>query len=198
MPHVIVIAGANGAGKSTVAPYLLRDKLGVSEFVNADTLAQGLSAFAPETVAISAGKIMLRRIDELAKANADFAFETTLSTRSFLPRLSKMRENGYEFSLFFLWLAGTDLAVERVAERVRQGGHDIPQATIERRYEKGLRNFFTLYQPIADNWYFYENSDRENLRLIAKGKSSKIEEVFQEKIWRKLKRKYAEENQRQR
>ncbi len=194
MPHVIVIAGANGAGKSTVAPALLRDKLGISEFVNADTLAQGLSAFAPETVAISAGKIMLRRIDELTKADADFAFETTLSTRSFLPRLSKMRDSGYEFSLFFLWLAGTDLAVRRVAERVRQGGHDIPKATIERRYEKGLRNFFTLYQPIADSWYFYENSDEENLRLIAKGEPSKIEEVFQEKVWQNLKRKYAEKN----
>ncbi len=193
MPHVIVIAGANGAGKSTVAPYLLRDKLGVDEFVNADTLAQGLSAFAPEKAAISAGKIMLRRLDELAESNADFAFETTLSTRSFLPRLSRMRENGYEFSLFFLWLAGTDLAVRRVAERVRQGGHNIPKATIERRYEKGLLNFFTLYQPIADGWYFYENSNEENLRLIAKGESPKIEEVFQEEVWRNLKRKYAEE-----
>jgi len=104
MPHVIVIAGANGAGKSTVAPYLLRDTLGVSEFVNADTLAQGLSAFSPETVAIAAGKIMLRRLDKLAEQNADFAFETTLSTRSFLPRLTRMRENGFEFTLFFCGL----------------------------------------------------------------------------------------------
>ncbi len=132
---------------------------------------------------------MLRRIDELMKADADFAFETTLSTRSFLPRLSKMRDSGYEFSLFFLWLAGTALAVRRVAERVRQGGHDIPKATIERRYEKGLRNFFTLYQPIADGWYFYENSDEENLRLIAKGESSKIEEVFEPEIWQNLQAK---------
>src|SRR5687768_4989367 len=104
MPHVIVIAGANGAGKSTVAPFLLRDTLGISEFVNADTLAQGLSAFAPEKAAITAGKIMLTRINELAETGKDFAFETTLSTRSFFPRLQKMRESGYEFSLFFLWL----------------------------------------------------------------------------------------------
>ncbi|HSK72848.1 MAG TPA: zeta toxin family protein, partial [Pyrinomonadaceae bacterium] len=97
MPHVIVIAGANGAGKSTVAPFLLRDKLGISEFVNADTLAQGLSAFAPEKAAITAGKIMLSRLNELAGAGKDFAFETTLSTRSFVPRLKKMRENGYKF-----------------------------------------------------------------------------------------------------
>jgi len=99
MPHVIVIARANGAGKSTVAPALLRDKLGVSEFVNADVLAQGLSAFSPETVAVTAGKIMLRRLDKLTEANADFAFETTLSTRSFVPRIQKMRGEGYKFKL---------------------------------------------------------------------------------------------------
>jgi predicted ABC-type ATPase len=127
MPHVIVIAGANGAGKSTVAPFLLRDKLGVSEFVNADTLAQGLSAFAPEKAAITAGKIMLSRLNELAEVGKDFAFETTLSTRSFVPRLQKMRENAYKFKLVFLWLASSELAVSRVAERVRQGGHDIPK-----------------------------------------------------------------------
>lgn len=192
MPHVIVIAGANGAGKSTIAPYLLRDALGISEFVNADVLAQGLSAFAPETAAMAAGRIMLRRLDELANERRDFAFETTLSTRSFLLRLSKMRQNGYEFSLFFLWLADADLAVRRVAERVRRGGHDIPETTVERRYEKGLRNFFTLYQPIADNWYFYDNSETKNLRLIAKGESSKIEDVFRKEDWRNLKQKYAE------
>jgi predicted ABC-type ATPase len=154
MPHVIVIAGANGAGKSTVAPFLLRDTLGISEFVNADTLAQGLSAFAPEKAARAAGRIMLARIGELAEAKKDFAFETTLSTRSFVPRLQKMRKNGYEFSLFFLWLISSKLAVLRVAERVRQGGHDISEETIKRRYEKGLKNFFRLYQPIADSWYF--------------------------------------------
>lgn len=122
MPHVIVIAGANGAGKLTVAPHLLRD-----------TLAQGLSAFSPETVAITAGKIMLRRLDQLAGQNADFAFETTLSTRSFLPRLKRMRENGYKFKLVFLYLENSELARLRVAERVRRGGHDIPEATIKRR-----------------------------------------------------------------
>jgi predicted ABC-type ATPase len=190
MPHVIVIAGANGAGKSTVAPYLLRDTLGISKFVNADTLAQGLSAFAPETVAIAAGKIMLRRLDELAESNVDFAFETTLSTRSFLPRLNRMRENGYEFTLFFLWLKEMDLAVQRVAERVRQGGHNIPETTIKRRYEKGLLNFFTLYRPIADNWYFYDNSDEKDLMLIAKSDSSKTEEAFEPQIWRGIQKKY--------
>lgn len=193
MPHVIVIAGANGAGKSTVAPFLLRDTLGVSEFVNADTLAQGLSAFAPETVAITAGRIMLARLNELAESNADFAFETTLSTRSFVSRLQKMREEGYKFKLIFLWLINSELAVLRVAERVRQGGHDIPKETIKRRYEKGLHNFFKLYQPIADSWYFYDNSDIFDLRLIARGNALKIEEVFEEQVWQDLQEKYGKE-----
>ncbi len=190
MPHIIIIAGANGAGKSTVAPYLLRDKLGIEEFVNADTLAQGLSAFAPETVAITAGKIMLRRLDKLTKANVDFAFETTLSTRSFVPRLNKMRENGYKFKLIFLYLENSELAVLRVAERVRQGGHNIPETTIKRRYEKGLQNFFALYKTIADNWFFYDNSDTEDLKLIAKGSLLKTEEVFDLSIWKNLRKKY--------
>lgn len=193
MPHVIVIAGANGAGKSTVAPFLLHDKLGVSEFVNADTLAQGLSAFAPEKAAATAGKIMLSRLNELAEAGKDFAFETTLSTRSFVLRLQKMRENGYKFKLVFLWLASSELAVSRVAQRVLQGGHDIPEETITRRYEKGLHNFFKLYQPIADSWYFYDNSNIADLKLIAKGKSNKIEKVFNEKIWQDLTKKYGKE-----
>ncbi len=145
MSHVIVIAGANGAGKSTVAPFLLRDKLGVSEFVNADVLAQGLSAYAPEKVAITAGRIMLKRISKLAEAQENFAFETTLSTRTFVPKLKQMRENGYKFKLVFLWLKNEELAVLRVAERVKQGGHNIPTETIKRRYHKGLHNFFNLY-----------------------------------------------------
>lgn len=193
MPHVVVIAGANGAGKSTIAPFLLRDTLGVLEFVNADTLAQGLSAFAPENAAIAAGKIMLGRIGELVVARRDFAFETTLSTRSFVLRLQKMRENGYKFKLIFLWLASSELAVSRVAERVLQGGHNIPKETIRRRYEKGLHNFFKLYQPIADSWYFYDNSNIADLKLIAKGKSNKIEKVFNERIWQDLTKKYGKE-----
>lgn len=193
MPHVIVIAGANGAGKSTVAPFLLRDTLGVSEFVNADTLAQGLSAFAPEKAAITAGRIMLARLNELAESNADFAFETTLATRSFVPRLQKMREEGYKFELIFLWLINSELAVLRVTERVRQGGHDIPKETVKRRYEKGLHNFFKLYQLIADSWYFYDNSDISDLRLIARGNLLKIEEIFYGKIWQDLRGKYGKE-----
>jgi predicted ABC-type ATPase len=101
-----------------------------------------------------------------------------------------MRENGYEFSLFYLWLASAELAVLRVAERVRQGGHDIPNETIKRRYEKGLKNFFSLYQPLADNWYFYDNSDISDLKLIAKGNLLKMEEFFDKETWQGLKERY--------
>lgn len=190
MAHVIVIAGANGAGKSTVAPFLLRDKLGIDEFVNADVLAQGLSAYSPETVAITAGRIMLKRINKLAEAQENFAFETTLSTRTFVPKLKQMRENGYEVSLFFLWLISEELAILRVAERVRQGGHHIPTETIKRRYQKGLSNFLNLYQNLADNWYFYDNLNIADLKLIAKGNFLKMKKTFSEKLWHDIKVKY--------
>jgi predicted ABC-type ATPase len=125
-PHVIVVAGPNGAGKSTAAPRLLRDALSVREFVNADTIAAGLSAFRPESVAIAAGRIMLARMRVLAAAREDFAFETTLASRSFAPWLAGLQSGGYHVHLLFLWLRSPELAVSRVAERVRLGGHDVP------------------------------------------------------------------------
>jgi predicted ABC-type ATPase len=119
---VIVLAGPNGAGKSTAAPYLLRGALGVTEFVNADVIAQGLSAFAPEAVAVAAGRIMLARLRELASKRVSFAFETTLASRSFAPWLASVVAGGYSFHLLYLWLPSADLAVSRVADRVRFGG----------------------------------------------------------------------------
>jgi predicted ABC-type ATPase len=190
MSHVMVIAGPNGAGKSTIAPYLLRDSLGVSEFVNAHTIAQGLSAFSPEKASISAGKIMLRRLNELAEAEADFAYETTLSTKSFVRQLNILRAHGYEFTLIFLWLRNVDLALMRVAERVSRGGHDIPSDTIRRRYEKGLQNFFRLYLPIADNWFFYDNSALSEPVLIARGKLLLTINVLKPKLWQNIRGKY--------
>lgn len=190
MPHVIVIAGPNGAGKSTIAPALLRDTLGVTEFVNADNIAAGLSPFAQEKAAIPAGRIMLQRIDELAETKVDFAFETTLASKSFYPKLKKMREDGYKFKLVFIWLGNYRLAQERVLERVRKGGHNIPKETIRRRYESGLKNFFNLYLPIADNWYFYDNTEIENLNLIASCDSLEITEVSNLPLWKLLRKTY--------
>jgi len=135
-PHVIVIAGPNGAGKSTTAPMLLKGTLGVTEFVNADVIAQGLSAFQPESAAFHAGRVMLERLHYLAKERVDFAFETTVASRSFAPWIAKLKQSGYTFHLVFLWLPSADFAVARVAERVRMGGHDVPEETIRRRYKK--------------------------------------------------------------
>lgn len=140
-PSIIVIAGPNGAGKSTVAPALLRDTLLVNEYVNADVIAQGLSAFAPESAALRAGRVMLGRLHELAEARRTFAFETTLASRSFAPWLARQKRSGYLVNLVFLYLSSPELARERVAARVRLGGHDIPEKTVERRYTAGLRNF---------------------------------------------------------
>jgi predicted ABC-type ATPase len=167
LPHVIVIAGPNGAGKSTTAPKLLKEMLGVTEFVNADTIAEGLSAFNPEGAAFEAGRIMLRRLHSLADEQRDFAFETTLATRSYARWLKKLRDQGYTVHLFFFWLPSPEYAIARVAERVRMGGHNVPEETIRRRYQAGLRNFFDMYRHLADSWYMFDNSAPGMPLLIA-------------------------------
>jgi len=169
-PQIIVIAGPNGAGKTTFAPHLLRDWLGLLEYVNADTIAQGLSAFRPEQAAFEAGRIMLGRLRELAEKRENFAFETTLATRSYAPWLAELRRQGYRVHLSFIWLNGPEIAVQRVRERVQSGGHGIPEETVRRRYRKGLKNFFTLYQPLADTWGVYDNSTSPDPVLIATGR----------------------------
>jgi predicted ABC-type ATPase len=156
--QVVVIAGPNGAGKSTTAPSILQQGFGIKEFVNADTIARGLSEFEPERVAIAAGRIFLDRINELATQGASFAFETTLATRSFLPMLKGMQAAGYQVHVVFLWLPTAGMAVERVAARVRHGGHSVPEAIVRRRYQRGLRNFFSAYGPIADSWLMLDNA----------------------------------------
>lgn len=166
-PQLVVLAGPNGAGKSTVAPALLRDALSVTEFVNADTISSGLSAFSPEGTAIHAGRIMLERLDQLAAARANFAFETTLASRSFAPWISKLKKNGYEFHLVFLWLPSTEFAIARVRRRVELGGHDIPEEAIRRRYSRGLSNFFKLYYMLATTWQFIDSSAAGEPRIIA-------------------------------
>lgn len=168
MPHVILLAGPNGAGKSTVALRLLRGALGVQEFVNADTIASGLSAFSPGSEAFQAGRVMLRRLSELSKRRKTFAFESTLSARSFAPWLQHLKTRGYRVRIIFLFLPDPRLAIERVRQRVRLGGHDIPVPVILRRYYAGVRNFFDLYMPLADQWRIYDNSALTP-RLVAIG-----------------------------
>ena len=168
-PQVIIIAGPNGAGKTTLAPFLLRDKLGVLEYVNADPIALGLSGFDPGSVAFEAGRVMLNRLHELAAQRKDFAFESPLAARSYVRRVERLRRVGYNFQLMFLWLRSADLAVQRVRERVRAGGHEVAEDVIRRRYVAGLRNFWTLYQPLADAWSLHDNSELAQPVPIASG-----------------------------
>lgn len=167
VPTLIIIAGCNGSGKTTTAPVLLRNELHIDEFVNADTIAQGLCAFQPEKAAIQAGRVMLERIHFLAKNNLNFAFETTLASKTFAPWIKQLKQQGYQFHLVFLWLKSAELAISRVSERVKNGGHSVPTETIIRRYTSGLKNFFHLYRPLTDSWQMHDNSDSERIALIA-------------------------------
>ncbi len=190
MPKVVVIAGPNGAGKSTAASAVLRNALQVNEFVNADTIAAGLSAFSPDTVAVAAGRIMLERVRELANEGRDFAFETTLASRSFAPWLGTLQRRGYVFHLVYLWLPTVELAIARVAERVRRGGHAIGEDTIRRRYERSLLNFFGIYSQFADSWLMVNNSVRPRPRLVAKRAVGRSVRVFRADEWNALRASY--------
>lgn len=189
-PVLIAVAGPNGAGKSTTAPALLRDNLEVTEFVNADAIAAGLSAFRPESVAITAGRAMLKRIEQLAKARADFAFETTLASRRFAVWITDLKREGYRFHLLFLALESADLALSRIAERTRSGGHDVPETVVRRRYERGLDNFFKLYMPLADGWQMFDNSRSSGPYLIAGGVGLKTTFVGDSSRWHNLMEAY--------
>ncbi len=189
-PNIVILAGPNGAGKSTSAPSILRDALGVDEFVNADVIARGLSGFEPERAALAAGRIMLARLRELARQRRTFAFETTLSSRSFAPWIPEQIRTGYQFHLVLLWLPSPDFAVARVAARVREGGHDVPEETILRRYEAGLRNFFRLYQPMATTWGFWDNSTESGLTPIASGEGQATLKVTDRAIWEQVEARY--------
>jgi predicted ABC-type ATPase len=186
-PTLVLLAGPNGSGKSTAAPYLLRGELQVSEFVDADTIARGLSAYAPERVSIEAGKVMLRRLRELAARRLSFGFETTLASRSFAPWIRRETENGYQFRLVYLWLDPVDLCIARVRLRQQAGGHNVPEPTIRRRYASGLTNFFLLYRPLATSWRFYTNRDHPT--LVAEGTGHDVF-VHQATIWRMLETRY--------
>jgi predicted ABC-type ATPase len=193
MPHLIIIAGCNGSGKTTTAPALLQDSLHVDDFVNADVIAQGLCGFQPEKAAIQAGRIMLEQIHSLAEQNANFAFETTLASRSFSTWIPQLKKQGYKFHLIFLWLKNAELAVLRVKERIKSGGHSVPEKTIKRRYVAGLNNFFNLYRPLTDSWQFYDNSNTEHLFLIASEINSSDLIIENKDIWEQLLETYSNE-----
>ncbi|MBI1796538.1 MAG: zeta toxin family protein [Candidatus Eisenbacteria bacterium] len=164
---VVVLAGPNGAGKSTSAPHLLRGALAVEEFVNADTIAQGLSAYRPEAAAVAAGRVMLERLRFVARERRDFAFETTLAGRGHARWLRELRSSGYRVHLIFLSLPAPELAIARVLERVRRGGHHVPDDVVRRRFRAGLRNLLTCYAMEVDSWQVYDNAELGGPRLIA-------------------------------
>lgn len=173
MRKLFIIGGCNGAGKTTASYTVLPEMLGCKEFVNADEIAKGLSPFNPESVAIEAGRLMLHRMEDLMAEGADFAFETTLATRSYVKFIHDAQRKGYFVTLVYFWLPSPELAFERVATRVREGGHNIPQEIVRRRYANGLRNLTQLYTPICDFWTIYDNSYADQqIKIIASGQKN--------------------------
>jgi predicted ABC-type ATPase len=164
--NLYIISGCNGAGKTTASFNILPDLLNCKEFVNADEIARGLSPFQPEKVSIEAGRLMLKRIEELINSNQDFSFETTLSTKSFINTIEKAKSKGYYITLIFFWLESVELAKDRVQKRVIEGGHNIEPDVIERRYKAGIKNLFQMYSNKVDSLLIYDNSKPES-ELIA-------------------------------
>ena len=181
MPNFYIIAGCNGAGKTTASFTIFPDILNCRQFVNADNIAYGLSPFDVESVAIEAGKIMLQRINELLSLGEDFAIETTLATRSYVSLVRRAKDMGYKVSLIYIWLNSPRLATQRVAERVKNGGHNIPTDVIERRYFRGIKNLFTLFMPVCDYWAIADNSDKQLVPIAIK---QEFENVIENKeLW---------------
>jgi predicted ABC-type ATPase len=186
-PTLYVIAGPNGAGKTTFANRYLPLIAHCQQFVNADLIAKGLAPFAPETAALRAGRLMLEEIQRLASQRVDFAIETTLSGKLYAPWFRKLRQEGYQIYLFFLWLPTVDMALERVAGRVRHGGHFVPEEDVRRRYERGIRNLFDLYRPLVDWWGLFDNTEGI-LRRIAYEHRGKLY-VMDAEVYARLSRK---------
>lgn len=183
-----IIAGPNGAGKTTASYTILPEIFKCKDFINADEIARGLSPFDPDSVAIQAGRIMLHRINELLTKNITFALETTLAAKSYIKFIEKAQKQGYEVILLFLSLNSEELAIKRVENRVKEGGHNIPIDVIKRRYTNGLHNFFRLYKQTVDKWLFVDNSG-EDFHFIAEGSNMDI--IIKDEVqWEKLKRVY--------
>lgn len=185
MPNLYVIAGCNGAGKTTTSYTVLPEMLQCKEFVNADEIARGLSPFQPETVSFQAGRIMLGRIRELLKGKNDFGFETTLASKGHAHIVRQARKIGYTVVVIYFWLETVDLAKARVKARVEKGGHNIAPVVIERRYKRGLKNFFSLYQGLSDSWVIYDNSNKEPA-LVATGGASLAGSIYNADLWNRI------------
>ena len=189
LPKLYIIAGCNGAGKTTASFTILPEILGCKEFINADEIAKGLSPFQPESVAVQAGRIMLTRMDELLQKGETFAFETTLATKSYKQKIEWAQANDYEVTLLFFWLDSPNIAKKRVAQRVAEGGHNIPLETIERRYYNGIANLFTIYIDMVDICYIFDNSEGERTPIAKKYKGGK-EIIYNADLYNQMKNSY--------
>ena len=183
-PRAVIFAGPNGAGKSTHADAILA-ALGMETFVNADYIARGLSGRNTDAVAFEAGRIMLKRLHQLGDAGADFAFESTLSSRTFAPFLRTLKARGYRVAIYYYSLTNAQLAIRRVKLRVDLGGHDVPSDVVKRRFGRSLRNFFNLYAPLADEWTLFDNSSSPLALTVAAQAAQKLT-VTETTTWLKL------------
>ena len=190
--QLYIIAGCNGAGKTTASFTILPEVLNCKEFINADEIAKGLSPFQPESVAMQAGRIMLARMDELLQKGETFAFETTLATKSYKQKIEWAQANGYKVTLLFFWLDSPNIAKKRVAQRVAEGGHNIPLETIERRYYNGIANLFTIYIDMVDICYIFDNSEGERTPIAKKYKGGK-EIIYNTDRYNQMKNSYEKE-----
>jgi len=172
--NVYIIAGSNGSGKTTFARKFLPYYAKCPNFVNADLIAQGLSPFSPRAAALKAGRLMLEQIRSLAERNVDFAFETTLSGKSYISFLKELKKKSYSINIFFLWIPNPELALSRIKDRVATGGHDVPAVDVKRRFHRGIYNFLEYYRPLADAWLLFNNADAIP-QLIAQEKDGKIQ-----------------------
>ena len=172
--NLYIIAGSNGAGKTTASFTILPEILDCKEFVNADEIAKGLSPFQPEKVAVESGRIMISRINDLLKEGMSFAFETTLASKSYKNIIELAKSKGYSVTLLFFWLQTIELAKNRVATRVLEGGHNIPNNVIERRYVNGIKNLFSIYLPIIDDVMIFDNSQTKSQLIASKSDNSQL------------------------
>ena len=183
--NVYIIAGPNGSGKTTFAKKFLQDYVKCPNFVNADLIAQGLSPFSPRSAAIKAGKLVLSQIHEFAKTEVDFAFESTLAGKSYVNLLKELKSKGYKLHIFFLWIPSAELAIARIKDRVKEGGHNMSAQDVRRRFKRSIDNFFKLYQPLIDSWILFNNAETVP-DLIGKGRNDRISIIDQE-LFKKIK-----------
>jgi predicted ABC-type ATPase len=183
--QIFIIAGCNGAGKTTMVKNLLPQFIPIEQFINADEIAAGMSPFHPSSMAIEAGRWMLKCIHDQLNKKESFAFETTLATKSYARWIEKAQKEGYQANLLFLWLSDVEMAKQRVQRRVKEGGHDIPTAVIERRYRSGTQNFFELYLPIMDQIIVIDNSNGVDA-IIAKQTAHRQLQIIHEGKWKEM------------